>query len=305
VPDPLDFLAAASPDGWEVILNRLKEMWQGTLRLVPNAALALVVLVLFAFVAKLARWVIEKVAARARLRRSLVDLLGQLGQTALWVIGILIALTLVFPSVEPGSLLAGLGVTGIVLGFAFKDIAENFFAGVLVLWRFPVEIGDWIEVDGIEGRVERINIRMTELRTVEGDLVILPNAKLLRNPVTNWTSRVYRRQTVICGVAYGEDVGEARGVIERAVKACETVERSAMRPVEIFAQAFGSSSIDFEVTWWTGSTPVAMRQSRDEVVEAVKSALDSAGIEIPFPYRTLTFKEPVRVERGAEAESVG
>ena len=81
-------------------------------------------------------------------------------------------------------------------------------------------------------------------------------------------------------------------MIERAVREVDSV-RDDVKDVQIFAQAFGASSIDFEVTWWTGSEPVDIRRSRDKVVSAVKRALDEEGIEIPFPYRTLTFKEPL------------
>ncbi len=278
-------------------------MGTGFLKVLPNLILGFIALVIFALLARFAQRLASKIARKSRLRRSLVDLIAQLVYTAMWILGILVAMTIVFPSVKPGSLLAGLGITGIVLGFAFKDIVENFIAGVLILWRFPIEIGDWIEVNDIEGRVERINIRMTELRQVDGDLVIMPNATLFTNPVINWTNLEDRRTTIIVGVAYDEDVGESRQVIQEAVKACETVRRSAARPVQIFAQEFASSSINFEVTWWTGSTPVEIRKSRDEVVQAVKEALDTAGIEIPFPYRTLTFKEPLPISRtGSDVE---
>jgi small-conductance mechanosensitive channel len=287
----------------EVIRNRLEDMGTGFLKVLPNLILGFIALVIFALLARFAQRLASKIARKSRLRRSLVDLIAQLVYTAMWILGILVAMTIVFPSVKPGSLLAGLGITGIVLGFAFKDIVENFIAGVLILWRFPIEIGDWIEVNDIEGRVERINIRMTELRQVDGDLVIMPNATLFTNPVINWTNLEDRRTTIIVGVAYDEDVGESRQVIQEAVKACETVRRSAARPVQIFAQEFASSSINFEVTWWTGSTPVEIRKSRDEVVQAVKEALDTAGIEIPFPYRTLTFKEPLPISRtGSDVE---
>jgi small-conductance mechanosensitive channel len=104
----------------------------------------------------------------------------------------------------------------------------------------------------------------------------------------------------MCGIAYGEDVDRAREVIARALADLPSVDQEP--PIQIFAQGFGSSSIDFEVTWWTGSKPLDIRRSRDEVVAAVKRALDEAGIEIPFPYRTLTFKEPLTVTQ-ATSES--
>ena len=287
-------------DSVNTLTGRLGEMWDGFLRVLPNLLIGLILLVIFALLARLAKRIAMSVARRAHLRTSLVDLIGTLIYLAMYVAGILIALTVIFPSITPGSLIAGLGITSIALGFAFKDIVENFIAGILILWRFPIEIGDYIEVDSIVGKVERINIRMTELRQVDGDLVLIPNAKLFTEPVVNYTNWQDRRVTVICGIAYGEDVGAARKVMEEAVKACETVRRSAARPVQIFAQEFADSSINFEVTWWTGSKPVDIRKSRDEVVEAVKKALDDAGIEIPFPYRTLTFKEPLSLSRDGD-----
>ena len=289
-------------ESFKLLRNRLWDMWTGFVKTLPNLLIGLVLLVLFALIARFSSRIAKFFGRRAHLRTSLVDLIGQLIYLALYIVGILVALTVIFPSITPGSLIAGLGLTSLALGFAFKDIVENFIAGVLILWRFPIEIGDFIEVDDISGKVERINIRMTEIRHVNGDLILVPNAKLFTEPVINDTNWQDKRTTIICGIAYGEDVGEARKVMENAVKECETVRRSAARPVQVFAQEFADSSINFEVTWWTGSKPVEIRKSRDEVVEAVKKALDKAGIEIPFPYRTLTFKEPLALARREESE---
>ena len=162
---------------------------------------------------------------------------------------------------------------------------------MLILLREPFQLGDFIECQSLEGFVEEITIRDTHVRQTDGQRVVIPNAALFMNPVTVRTDLELRRITIVCGVAYGEDVDEAREVIRGAVAGLPSVSRR--KDVEIFAQGFGASSIDFEVTWWTGSRPLEIRRSRDEVVAAVKRALDDAGIEIPFPYRTLTFKEPI------------
>ena len=291
----------------QTILAQLKGMWHGLLQLLPNFVIALVVIVATALLARLSWRIARGLAKRAKLRASLRSLLGQLVYLTIWVIGTLIAVTVIFPSITPAKLIAGLGISSIAIGFAFKDIAENFVAGVLILWKFPVEIGDYIEVDGIEGTIEEITIRMTLLRQVDGDLVAVPNSVLFKNPVNNYTNWRDKRVTVMCGIAYGESVGEARGVIRKAVEGCRTVRQggTGARPIQIFAKEFGDSSVNFEVTWWTGSRPVEIRTSRDEVIEAVKAALDDAGIEIPFPYRTLTFKEPLGLLGAKEAVGNG
>jgi len=225
---------------------------------------------------------------RVNRRESLKQLFVRLLTLTVWVLGLLLTAIVLFPGLTPSRALGGLGLLSIAVGLAFKDIFENFFAGILILWRFPFERGDFIECESLMGRVERVRVRMSYIRKTSGELVVVPNSFLFKNPVTVLTSLPRRRVTLMTGIAYDEDVASSLKVIETAVQACESV--MSDRPVEIFADAFGSSSIDISVTWWTEPTPLQVRSSRSEVVTAVKRALDEAGIEIPFPYRTLTFK---------------
>lgn len=271
------------------VRDSLRALWRDFLERLPLILVGVVILLLTWCIEKLANAVVRRSVARARLRPSLSDLMVQLSTFFTWLIGVMVAAIVVFPGMTPAKLLTVLGLSSVALGFAFKDIFENFFAGILILWRFPFDKGDFVECNGLCGKVEDITIRMSLIRQVDGQLVVIPNAMLFKNPVNVITSQSLRRTTVVCGVAYSEDVDQSRTVIEGAVRECPTVADS--KPVEIFAQEFADSSINFEVTWWTGSTPLEIRRSRDEVVAAVKRALDEAGIEIPFPYRTLTFKE--------------
>lgn len=267
----------------------------------PRIGGALILILFIWIIARVARFVVRRVAKRARMRTALVDLASMLTYAGIWLIGLLVVATVLFPSVTPGKMLTALGLGSVAIGFAFKDILENFFAGILILLREPFKIGDHIECEGAEGAVEQITIRDTHIRRTDGQLVVVPNADLFQNPVTVRTDREFRRTSIICGVAYGEDVDEARAVIEKAVTAVDMV-RDDVREVQVFAKEFGASSIDFEITWWTGSRPVDIRASRDQVVAAVKRALDDNGIEIPFPYRTLTFNEPMPVRSATDAE---
>ena len=189
-----------------------------------------------------------------------------------------------------------LGLGSVAVGFAFKDIFENFLAGILIMLRKQMRIGDVIACEDVEGRVEMISLRDTHLRHLSGEIVIVPNAYLFKNPVTVVTQRPIRRHTVDVGVAYDVDLEAARDVILEAVKGCDSV--AADQKVEVYAKEFGDSSINFLVRWWAGSKPVDAHVSRDQVVRAIKRALDDAGMEIPFPYRTLTFKEALPIKRG-------
>ncbi|QJF52715.1 mechanosensitive ion channel family protein [Roseobacter ponti] len=287
-------------------MDQLRSIARSSIEILPQIAVALLVILVTWGLAGLGRYVLGKVMARTRLRESLKSLFSLLVSIAIWTLGIMIAAVILFPGLTPGSILAGLGIGSVAIGFAFKDVFENFLAGIIILFRREMRIGDHIACEGIEGKVAQIAIRESHIRQTDGQLVIVPNSILFKNPLIVRTDQDVRRVTVICGVAYDVDVDEARSVIESAVETCETVVRDG-RPVQIFAQEFASSSINFEVTWWTGSTPVDVRRSRDEVVSAVKRALDDAGIEIPFPYRTLTFKEPLplRGEAAPETSAAG
>lgn len=284
-----------------IIWRQVMEMARDTIALLPQIAVALVVLILTWVVAALGRSLVSRTLARTKLRPSLKDLFTLLTSILIWVLGIMIAAVIVFPGLTPASILAGLGIGSVAIGFAFKDVFENFLAGIIILFRREMRMGDHIECEGIEGKVAHIAIRESHIRQTDGQLVIVPNAMLFKNPVYVRTDQKHRRQTVICGVAYDVDVDEARTVMTKAVEGCKTVEQGE-RPIQVFAQEFADSSINFEITWWAGSTPVEQRRSRDEVVTAVKQALDQAGLEIPFPYRTLTFKEPLPLTRSRDGE---
>nr|WP_259400449.1 mechanosensitive ion channel family protein [Roseovarius sp. SCSIO 43702] len=264
--------------------------------------MAVLVILLTWLVSKGASALLARTLSRTKLRPSLQELFNLLLSIGIWVLGIMIAAVILFPGLTPASILAGLGIGSVAIGFAFKDVFENFLAGIIILFRREMRMGDFIECEDIEGKVAHIAIRESHIQQTDGQLVIVPNSILFKNPVTIRTHQDDRRVTVIAGVSYDTDVDQAREVIEKALKGCSTVKQDT-RPVQVFAQEFASSSINFEVTWWTGSKPVDVRRSRDEVVAAVKRALDEAGIEIPFPYRTLTFKEPLTMTaQGNDAE---
>lgn len=285
--------------------NQLESYATGFWEVLPQLVLSILFLIFVWCLVKFVRWLLPRALGRAHVRRALVDVVVMLATVGLWLFGVLIAVTIAFPTITPGRALTALGVGGVAIGFAFKDVFENFLAGVLLLIREPFSIEDYIDCEDIEGQVEEITIRDTHVRQTDGQLVVAPNAMFFKNPVTIRTAKDVRRTTIICGVAYGEDVDKAREVIADAVRSVDSV-RDDVKDVQIFAQEFADSSINFEITWWTGSRPLDIRSSRDKVVAAVKRALDDAGIEIPFPYRTMTFKEPLSLRQpDRDSEGMG
>ena len=137
----------------------------------PRLVGALILLFFFWIIARILRFVITRVARRARLRTALVDLLSMLTFATVMLVAVLAAAAVLFPTITPGKLLTALGLGSVAIGFAFKDILENFFAGVLLLLREPFGVGDHIASDDAEGSVEEITIRDTHIRQTDGQLV--------------------------------------------------------------------------------------------------------------------------------------
>lgn len=275
----------------ESLQNTLFGIWESFVEHTPYLLAGLLVLLGTWVLAKVARGFSAKALHRSGLRGSLQELAQRLLTVVIWFAGLMLAAMFWFPGLTPTTALGGLGLMSVAVGFAFQDIFENFFAGVLLLWQFPFEQGDYIECEGITGEVVEVTIRMTKLRLTTGVLVLVPNSILFKNPVNVLTSQPQRRIDILTGVAYGENVANAVKVISDSMNTCATVDQS--HPVQVFPKAFGASSIDIEVAWWATATPLGERKSRAEVVTAIKGALDDAGIEIPFPYRTLTLSDPL------------
>ena len=275
--------------------DELQDMGTGFVEALPSIAIALFVILLTWIVARFAAKIADTLVGRTDIRASLKNLIDTLVKLAIWVTGLFIAAVIVIPSLTPASLLAGLGIGAVAIGFAFQDIFENFLAGVLIMVREKMRIGDVIECEGITGKVEHITLRETHVRKLSGELTVVPNSILFKNPVEILTDVDQRRHQVVIGVSYDTNLDHAADVIRRAVEGVDDV--LASKGVDIFAQEFNSSSVDFLVRWWAGSTPRSGWESKDKVIRAIKSALDEAHIEIPFPYITHTFKETVPVSQ--------
>ncbi len=286
----------------EILTSSIEALTRDFIAHLPHLATALLILAATWVAARVGRWAVEDALERFDIRDSLAELFRKMTVIGIWLGGFLLAAMVLFPDLTPAKLLAAVGLGSVAVGFAFKDTFENFLAGVLILWREPFKLGDFIESGGLEGKVEAINIRDTHIRQTDGQRVVLPNGFLFKNPVTVRTDLPVRRVRAACGIGYGEDVEQAREIIERAIRTCESVETD--RPIQVYVKEFGSSSVDFDLTWWTESAPGDIRRSRDKALSAVKKALDEAGIEIPFPYRTLTFSEPLKARIPALTEAV-
>ncbi len=249
---------------------------------------AVLVLVAFWVAARVIASAIDRALRHTVLHAPLRGLIRTAAFLGIAIAGLFVALGIVGLDKTVTSLLAGVGILGLAFGIAFQDIAANFFAGIFISLRHPFEVGQLVESNGYLGVVADIRLRVTILRLFTGQTVRIPNREVLTNPIINYTETGERRVDISVGVSYGSDLEQVRRVTISAVEALAA--RHADRPVELFYEGFGDSSINFQLRFWMDLTrQPEFLAARSDAIMAIKRAYDREGIVIPFPIRTLDF----------------
>ncbi|HSH62456.1 MAG TPA: mechanosensitive ion channel family protein [Acidimicrobiales bacterium] len=220
--------------------------------------------------------------------RSAALVLGRLAGYVAVVGGLVYALSVL--DVRLGPLLGAVGIGGIAIALASQSLLANFLSSVILQVRRPFKRGDEICTNDCEGKVEEVNFRTVILRTWDGERVFVPSAAVVNAPIVNFTSLRRRRTTLTIGVAYDTHLESAQRVLQQAVAAVEGVLESPAP--EALVESFGESSVDFAVRYWHRPETPALWQVRSRVAMAAKSALEGAGITIPFPQRVVHLQQP-------------
>jgi small conductance mechanosensitive channel len=272
---------------WDQLIAKVLGWAHDFILLLPNLAVAVVVVVGFWLLAKLVRDLLHRLLRRISHSEQVNRLLGQTVFLAFIVAGLFVALGIVGLQKTVASLLAGAGILGLALGFAFQDIAANFMAGIYLSIERPFRAGNLIQTKDIQGIVNRVHLRWTEIHIPQGQVVMVPNKQVFENPITNFTAPGERRVDLKAGVSYGDDLDKVRRVAVEAIGAVST--RKQDKEVELFFQDFGDSSINFVVRFWIdfASKQSDYLRAQSEAIERLKKAFDENGITMPFPTRTL------------------
>ncbi|MEM9734495.1 MAG: mechanosensitive ion channel family protein [Pseudomonadota bacterium] len=270
------------------ILERLDSWVDGSVKLVPNIITAIIVIAVFYVLGLLVRRAFMK-WAHAKERNNLGRVFGSFLKYLVVSLGILLGLTIVVPTLNPGDLIAGLGVGSVAIGFAFKDILQNWLAGMLLLFRQPFEVGDQIIAQGYEGTVERIETRATVIKTYDGRVVLIPNSDVYTNAVLVNTAYETRRSQYDVGIGYGDDIAQAMEVMRDATAGVDGVEQDPAP--EVLAVALADFSVVLRVRWWTDSKRSDVILVQSNVITAVKLALDKAGIDMPYETQVHLFHD--------------
>lgn len=263
----------------DVVREDFAQLGERWLEFLPLLTLALVTVALFWALAQLLtksdflfRWIDN---------RFLRDMVRHLTRIAMIALGLLIALELLDATALVGAALGAAGVVGIAVGFAFRDIIENYLAGLLLSMRHPFEPNDFVSIDGNEGKVVRLTSRATVLLTLAGNHLRIPNAKVFKAVLVNYTQNPLRRLDFVVGIGVNEDLATAQQLGAEALTAMDAIMDEP--PPLALIERLGDSSVSIHFYAWVDQRRTDFFKAQSEAIRIVKSAFDEAGIEMPAP----------------------
>ena len=272
-------------------------MVNGFVERLPYIVVAIIVFIVFLFIGKGVRAAVRAVSQRNRTHYNLGLVLGRLSYGLIIFIGLLIALVIAIPGFTPGQLVSILGLSSVAIGFAFRDILQNFLAGILLLLSEPFRIGDQIVIGDFEGTVEDIQTRATFIKTYDGRRIVIPNANLFTNSVTVNTANEKRRLQYDVGIGYGDDIAEAKRILLDTVRAIPDVLDDPAPDALVVKLA--DSSVNIRLRWWIKPPrQFDVLHSQDVVLEKVAGALLSEGFDLPFPTHQILFHDQTEESDG-------
>jgi len=245
---------------------------------VPNIIAAILIVIVSYYVGVLSGKFFQSTLVRQNVEPGVTHLLSRTVKWTIIFLGIIAALQRFF---NVTAFLTGLGIIGFTIGFALQNIMQNFISGVILLVQQPFRVGHTVGIAGYDGTVLKIGLRTTEMKTLDGRIVFLPNADVLSQPIINYTRAQLRRVELPIHVAYDSDTEQVRNVILDEIKNI-TGYINDPAPLVLF-HTFGASSIDLNVFFWVDTSLVSPSVAKDVALEKIKHAFEKAKIEIPYP----------------------
>ena len=258
---------------------------QSIVTFLPRLGLALLVLLIAWLLSRWASRVLKRRLERQKADPEMVTLLQMVTRWGILILGVVLALEQIAPG-QLTTLLAGVGILGITLGFALQDVAKNFVAGILLLITQPFELGDTIMVSDYTGKVTAINLRSTELRELDGRFVIIPNADVFMSSIVNYTRSVERRVDLQIGVNPDTDLEKA---VSTGLGALEGIQGIMTDPAPVLVfDSFGDSTIQGIVRYWVDTGAADLLETQHAVVRAIQDTYDKNDIVMPYPTMEVT-----------------
>ena len=286
---------------FSAIWIKLQAMLQSIIVIIPNLLIGVVVFFLFWLGARLLSRGVRAVAERSGQPVGIALVFSRIASWVMLGVGVLVAAIIIFPTLTAASLFGALGVSGVAIGFAFKDIFQNLLAGILILITRPFKIGDQIVTGSHEGVVEEIQVRATLIRTYDNRRVVVPNSDLYTNRVVVNTAFDRRRLAVTVGIGYGDDIAAAKSLILKTVDGLEGILKDPAP--QVLVTSLADFSVMLEVRFWIN--PPARREqveANDQVLSVLKNVLIAAGIDLPMPTQQVLFHDQTEQTDGTRTK---
>ncbi len=266
-----------------LLLDSLQELWEGFITRLPSLVTGLLVILFTYLIARGVRYLTGRSLKRVKASEHAAQLTARLSFVGVMALGVLVALGVM--GINAAALVASLGLISVGIGFALKDVIENFIAGIILIFQRPFVVGDVVRFGDTEGTVEDVRVRDTVIRTYDGRQVFVPNANIFTAAVINNNRNRRRRQEFEFNIAYSADASAAMAAATQALCGVEQLLREPS-PLAV-TEGLGDSSVVLKVYFWVDPCTTRMLEARSEAINAVKRALDEAGIEIPSPVVTI------------------
>lgn len=198
------------------------------------------------------------------------------------LIGLLVVFRIIGLTAVISGMLAGAGISAFIIGFALKDIGENFLAGIILAFKRPFRVGDIVDISGMSGQVIALNLRDTQVKTGDGKDVFIPNGMILKNPLINYTIDGYLRYDFIVGLDYGSDYEKAVDLIKTTIIRVSGVLGENKAP-EVWVVELAESTLNIQVTFWVNTFERTISDAvvKSSAILAVLTALEKADFNMP------------------------
>lgn len=269
-----------------ILKGKIIDWYEAIIGSIPNLIAAFIVLLFFFLISRFIKNFVHKILSKFIKNHTINNLLTSLIYFITIVLGLFISLEILNLEKTVTSILAGAGVIGLALGFAFQEIASNFMSGIFIALRGPYKVGDIVEVDKYFGEITDISLRTTALTTFQGLEVLIPNKFMFTRPFINFTTTPKRRIDLSIGVSYGDDLEKVTRVTKKSLEEIE--ERIKSKEVEVYFKEFDSSSINLDARIWIRYDHNSnFLKARHKAILNIKKVYEENNITIPFPIRTL------------------
>ncbi len=267
------------------LLNKLLEWFDAFIVNSPNLILALLVFVISLYASKrLSRSITNLIGGRIK-QSSIRSLIGSAISIVIILLGIILALGILNLDQALNSLIAGAGVVGLAVGLAVQGTLSNTFSGISLSIKDDINVGDFIETNGFGGSVESISLRDTKIRTMDNNLVVIPNNSISESPYKNYSLTRDLRVVLEAGVSYESDLKHVESITKETIAKAFPYKKDK---IEFYYLSFGDSAINFQVRFWIqAEEKFSLIQARSKAIMLIKEKFDSESINIPYPIMTI------------------